>query len=50
MTPKTINIFMRRTIIFACLLLALLFAIDNAQSKVITDKMVSQSLERCCPS
>ncbi len=42
---KTINIFTRRTITFVCILLALLFAIDSVQSKVITDKMVSQSLE-----
>lgn len=45
MEPKTINIFTSRTIILACILLALLFAADSAQSKVITDKMVSQSLE-----
>jgi len=43
--PKSYQDLMRKTIILACILLTLPFAIVNVQSKVITDKMVSQSLE-----
>jgi len=43
MKLKAINLFTRKTIIL--ILLALLFVMDSVQSKVITDKMVSESLE-----